>query len=82
MPAPFDATVIADLAKRLGDSLPPPLKALQAELEATLRTLLESELAKLDLVTRAEFEAQMRVLERTREKLEQLEQRLNDSAAR
>jgi BMFP domain-containing protein YqiC len=38
--------------------------------------MLQNTFAKLDLVTRDEFEAQQAVLMRTREKLEQLEQRL------
>jgi BMFP domain-containing protein YqiC len=32
----------------------------------------------MDLVTREEFDAQLRVLQRTREKLESLEQRVNE----
>jgi hypothetical protein len=38
--------------------------------------VLRERLAKLDLVTRDEFEAQTRVLERTRARLEALEARL------
>jgi BMFP domain-containing protein YqiC len=38
--------------------------------------MLQGTFAKLDLVTRDEFEAQQAVLMRTRDKLEQLEQRL------
>ncbi len=37
---------------------------------------LQAALARLDLVTREEFEAQAAVLQRTRQKLEQLEQQL------
>lgn len=48
----------------------------QQELQSQLRSMLQSTFAKLDLVTRDEFEAQQAVLMRTREKLEQLEQRL------
>ncbi|NCO20202.1 MAG: accessory factor UbiK family protein, partial [Gammaproteobacteria bacterium] len=40
------------------------------------RQVLEAQFSKLNLVTREEFEIQKRVLERSREKLEQLEQRL------
>jgi BMFP domain-containing protein YqiC len=38
--------------------------------------VLDAQFAKLNLVTREEFEIQKRVLERSREKLEQLEKRL------
>ena len=44
-----------------------------ADLEKNLRTLLGSFFAKLDLVTREEFDVQRQVLLRTREKLAALE---------
>ena len=45
----------------------------QDMLQQQLNTMLQSSFAKLDLVTRDEFDAQTAVLQRTREKLEQLE---------
>jgi len=48
----------------------------QQELQSQVHSMLQGTFAKLDLVTRDEFEAQQAVLMRTREKLEQLEQRL------
>ena len=47
-----------------------------ADMEKNLRALLQSALAKLDLVTREEFDVQTQVLQRTREQLSLLEQRL------
>ena len=44
-----------------------------ADLEKNLRALLASFFARLDLVTREEFDVQRQVLLRTREKLTQLE---------
>ena len=44
-----------------------------AEIEKNLRTLLTGFFARLDLVTREEFDVQRQVLLRTREKLERLE---------
>lgn len=72
----IDAQTIADLARRLGESLPPQLKSLQAEAEANFRALLTAQLGKFNLVTREEFDAQVKVLARTREKLEALEAEL------
>lgn len=46
------------------------------DVEKNARALLGSALARLDLVTREEFEIQRELLERTREKLGQLEARL------
>ncbi|PSL13873.1 hypothetical protein CLV44_11054 [Marinobacterium halophilum] len=48
----------------------------QHELQAQIRAMLQSSFARLDLVTRDEFDAQQAVLMRTRETLEQLEARL------
>lgn len=45
----------------------------QEMLQQQLKQMLQSSFAKLDLVTRDEFDAQSAVLSRTREKLEQLE---------
>ena len=44
-----------------------------ADLEKNLRALMTSFFARLDLVTREEFDVQRQVLLRTREKLAQLE---------
>jgi ubiquinone biosynthesis accessory factor UbiK len=72
--------LIDDLAKRLSAVLPAPLaesaSALRQDLENNFRAVLQSGLAKLDLVTRREFDVQAGVLKRTREKLETLEARL------
>ena len=67
---------IDDLARRLIERLPPALRAMQEELETSFRAVLRERLAKLDLVTRDEFDAQSRVLERTRARLEALEAKL------
>jgi ubiquinone biosynthesis accessory factor UbiK len=67
---------IDDLARRLIERLPPALRAMQDELETSFRAVLRERLAKLDLVTRDEFDAQTRVLERTRARLEALEAKL------
>ena len=67
---------IDDLARRLLERVPPALRAVQDELETNFRAVLRERLSKLDLVTRDEFEAQTRVLERTRARLEALEAKL------
>lgn len=65
-----------DLASRLAGSLPKGLQALQADIGKNLRASLEAGLARLDLVTREEFDVQAAVLARTREKLAVLETRV------
>ena len=67
---------IDELARKLADSVPEGLRAMRADLESNFRSVLATGLGKLDLVTREEFEVQRAVLQRTREKLEALEERL------
>lgn len=67
---------IDDLARRLLESVPPALRGVQQDLEGNFRAVLRSGLARLDLVTRDEFDAQLKVLERARARLEALEQRV------
>ncbi len=45
--------------------------------QSQLRALLNSALEKMDIVSRAEFDAQAAVLQRTREKIVELEQQLS-----
>ena len=72
----MDAFRIDELARRLLERVPPALRSMQADLESNFRAVLRERLSKLDLVSRDEFDAQARVLERTRAQLEALEARL------
>lgn len=67
---------IDGLARRLAESVPEGLRSIGGDLEENFRAVLRSGLARLDLVTREEFEVQEAVLARTREKLEALEAKL------
>ncbi|MDJ0709630.1 MAG: accessory factor UbiK family protein [Woeseiaceae bacterium] len=69
---------IEDIARKLTEALPEGLRSVREDLEANFRGVLQSSLAKLDLVTREEFEVQEAVLEKTRAKLEALEARLKE----
>ncbi len=69
---------IDSLARLLAETVPQGLRSLRDDLEKNFRSVLQSGLTKLDLVTREEFAVQEAVLARTREKLDALEQRLAD----
>ena len=77
----IDPKLLDDLAKRVANSLPAGLQALHSDAQQQLRSALEAGLARLDLVTRQEFDVQQAVLARTREKLERLEQQITDLEA-
>jgi len=70
--------LLDDLARQISETIPAGMKEMQSDVKKNIRTLLESTLAKLDLVTREEFDAQTKVLARTREKLEQLEKTISE----
>lgn len=81
-PVPMiDLAQLDDLARRLSALVPPGLRDTREELQQNFKAVLQAGLARLDLVTREEFEVQRLVLARTREKLEALERQLADLAA-
>ena len=72
---------IDEIAQRLIDSVPPAFRSIQQDLETNFRSVLRASLGKLDLVTREEFDTQLKVLERTRSKLEALEKKVAEMEA-
>lgn len=73
----FDTTDLDNLAKKLCHAIPSSLQDVGNDLEASFKSILQSGLSKLDLVTREEFDAQVKVLLRTREKVEALQKQLD-----
>lgn len=72
----IDAKKLEEIAKQISDNVPPGVKNVAEGLEAKVKQILQAQLSKLDFVSREEFDVQTQVLVRTREKLEQLEKRL------
>ncbi len=75
----LNSKTLDELAARIG-------KAFEAspakDIEKNVKALLQSGLARLDLVTREEFDVQVEVLRKTREKVERLEARVAELEAR
>ena len=67
---------IAALGQQLLGAIPSGVLDTHRDIEKNLHALLQSALAKLDLVSREEFDAQAAVLHRTRRKLDDLEEQL------
>jgi BMFP domain-containing protein YqiC len=72
----LNKNTLDDLATKLADAVPNDIGNLRDDLKKNFRGLLSGGLDKLELVTREEFEIQRKVLERSREKLDQLERQL------
>ena len=66
-----------DLARKITSLLPENVQQMQDDLESNIHALLQNALAKMNLVTREEFDVQTALLQRTREKLEKLEKLLD-----
>ena len=67
---------LEELTKRISSLIPGNVKHMQDDLENNVRSLLQSSLTKMNLVTREEFDVQSAVLQRTREKLDALEKQV------
>ena len=80
--ASINLNLLDDLARRLADAVPAPIRALGRDLEGNFKAVLQAQLAKLDLVSRQEFDVQSAILARTQAKLADLEARLKDLDAK
>jgi len=78
----MNSTGLDELARRLAESVPPSVRAFAKDLESNFKAVLQAQLAKLDLVSRNEFDVQAALLARTQAALASLEQRLKDIEAR
>ncbi|HEJ9606407.1 TPA: accessory factor UbiK family protein [Proteus mirabilis] len=77
----LDPKKIEQVARQIQNVLPQGIKDLGDDIDKKIRAILQSQLNKLDLVNREEFDVQTQVLLRTCEKLARLEQRLNELEA-
>lgn len=72
----FEPKQFDDLAKKLFAALPTSLQGFEREIEQKFRDLLMSAFNRMELVTREEFDIQTKVLARTREKLDGLQEQV------
>ncbi|TQQ04276.1 ubiquinone biosynthesis accessory factor UbiK [Vibrio cholerae] len=78
----FDAKKLEQIAKQIHKAMPQPVKELGADVEQKVRQVIQSQLNKLDVVSREEFDVQTQVLLRTRQKLTELEQKMAELEAK
>jgi hypothetical protein len=74
----LNAKILDDIGNKINQLI---ADSPAADMDKNLRGLLQNVFAKLDLVTREEFDVQSQVLLRTREQLQQLEQKLAELGA-
>ena len=74
----IDTKTLDELARKLAATMPAGLIDFQRDIEKNLRAGLESLFQRLDLVTREEYDVQVSLLARSREKLNALEKRIDE----
>ncbi len=72
----LNAKKIEEIAKQVTESIPPSLKNMANDFEDKAKSVLQSKLSQLDVVTREEFDVQTQVLIKTRAKIAELEAKL------
>lgn len=78
----FDAKKLEQVARQIHESMPQPVKDLGSDMDQKVRQVIQGQLNKLDVVSREEFDVQTQVLLRTRQKLTEMEQKLDQLEAR
>ncbi len=67
---------VEQILSEVSKIIPDDLQNIRQDIENNLRASLTASLAKMDLVTREEFDVQTALLQRTRAQLERLEEKL------
>jgi BMFP domain-containing protein YqiC len=78
----MNSSGLDELARRLAESVPESVRAFGRDLEGNFKAVLQSQLSKLDLVSRQEFDVQAAILQRTQAKLTAMEERLKELEAK
>ena len=78
----IDPKKIEQIARQVHESMPKGLRKFGDDVEKKVRQVIQSQLTRLDVVSREEFDVQTQVLLRTREKLALLEQRISELESR
>lgn len=73
---------VEEVAEELAGRVPAGMGVLREDLGRNFRAVLQSAFARLDLVTREEFDVQRAVLARLRNELEELERKVAERVPR
>ncbi len=74
----FNPKKLEEIAKQVGDVMPASVKSFGEDVDRKIKQVLQSQLGKLDMVSREEFDVQTHVLLRTREKLAEMEKKFTE----
>ena len=68
--------IVNRVSEQLSQVLPPGVRQLRGDIEENIKVVLREALARMELVTREEFDVQAALLARTRSRLEAVEMEL------
>ena len=68
--------IVNRVSEQLSQVLPPGVRQLRGDIEENIKVVLREALARMELVTREEFDVQAALLARTRSRLEAVEKEL------
>lgn len=68
--------IVNRVSEQLSQILPPGVRQLRGDIEENIKVVLREALARMELVTREEFDVQSALLSRTRSRLEAVEKEL------
>lgn len=72
----IDARIIDEISDNFDRYLPDSFKAVKGDVEKNVRSALQASFERMDLVTREDYEIQVALVTKLRERLDQLEQRV------
>lgn len=73
----FDNKFFEELSKKLADAVPENVKTMRSDMEKHFKHIIQSVFAKMDLITREEFDIQVMILSKARAKIEKLEEKIH-----
>ena len=68
--------IVNRVSEQLSQILPPGVRQIRGDIEENIKVVLREALARMELVTREEFDVQSALLSRTRSRLEAVEKEL------
>ncbi|MEM8844049.1 MAG: accessory factor UbiK family protein [Pseudomonadota bacterium] len=74
----LDSSKIDEVVSKLKESLPDEIGNLKQAGETKLKLVLEGALQRLEVVSREEYDVQAEVLQRTRQRVDDLEKRISE----
>lgn len=78
----FDPKQCDEVVSKLFAALPSSLQNIEKDIQQKFKDILQATFSRMDLITREEFDVQCKVLARTREKVEQLQEQVNELLAK